>query len=756
MTYAAPQPQANMGQPIPRVDARLKVTGGAKYASDVDVPNPAYAYLVTSAVAKGSIKAIDDGEARGVDGLIDILTHVNMADAIKQVPFFSNGGPASTSLVPLSSPKIWHAGQIVAMVLADRFEAAREAAHRLKITYDEEAPSATFGSSGTTEKPYTEARAKQKHENPAVGDFQTAFAAAPVQVVGDYATPTQHHNPIELFTTTCSWNGPNLTIHEPSQSVTGLAHGAAAELQVDAGQVRVLSPYIGGAFGSKGSITPRTAITAIAAKRLNRPVKLVATRSQGFTIVTYRAETRHQVKLGAAEDGKLLALSHEGWEVSSRADDYTVAGTDASTRMYACSNIASAVNIVNADRNTPGFMRAPAEMPYIYALEVAMDELAEKLGMDPIELRRVNDTMIEPIKQLPYTSRSVMQCFDAASKAFDWSKRNPKPGQTRDGEWLVGHGCAMACYPTQMAPASARVRLEADGTARVGTAAHEIGNGAYTVVAQTAALKLGIDVSKVKVEMGDSTLPPAPVAGGSITTASVCNAVAMACEKITDRLAAGKNTEGDHVMKEGRLVSTSGTSEELAKAFQRVGAAAIEEYAEFVPHGSKPGAMGLVYKGASPIIGGTRDKDRIAFAFGAQFVEVRVHARTKEVRVPRMVGAFAAGHIVNPRTTHSQLMGGMIWGLSSALLEATEIDHKRATYVNNNLADYLVPVNADIGSVDVILVPEVDDKINPLGIKGVGELGIVGTAAALSNAVFNATGTRIRELPIRIEKLLQA
>ena len=753
MSTAAPEPKANMGQPVPRVDARLKVTGGALYASDFDLANTAYAYLVTSAIAKGSIRSIDDAQARKVDGVLDILTHETMADAIKQVPFFSNGGPASSSVVPLSSPRIVHDGQIVAMVVADRFEAAREAAYKLVILYDEEHPSATFDSPGATEKPQTEARVKQKHENPAVGDFQAAFAAAPVTVEARYATPTQHHNPIELFTTTCAWNGPQLLIHEPSQSVTGLAHGTAAELGVDPAQVRVLSPFIGGAFGSKGAITPRTAITAVAARRLGRPVKLVATRPQGFTIVTYRAETRHHVKLGASRDGHLVALSHEGWEVTSRADDYAVAGTDATTRMYACPNIASAVNIVNADRNTPGFMRAPAEVPYMFALESAMDELAETLQMDPVELRRVNDTVREPIKGLPYTSRSVMKCFDEASAAFGWSRRNPKPGQTRDGDWLVGYGCAMSCYPSQQAPASARVRLEANGTARVSTGTHEIGNGVTTVVAQTAALKLGIDVSKVKVDVGDSNLPPAPVAGGSISTASVCNAVAMACDKVMARL--NVDEPGAPAMKEGRLVAV-GDGTDITHAFERIGAAAIEEYAEFVPHGSKPGAMGMVYRGAAPIIGGTRDSDRIMFAFGAQFVEVRVHARTKEVRVPRVTGAFAAGHIVNPRTTHSQLMGGMIWGLSSGLLEATEIDQARAKYMNANLAEYLVPVAADIGVVDVILVPEVDTQINPLGIKGVGELGVVGTSAALANAVYNATGRRIRELPIRIEKLLSA
>ena len=756
MTYAAPQPQSNMGQPIARYDARLKVTGEATYASDADVKNPAYGYLVVSAISKGSIKSIDQSEARKVDGLIEIFSHENMSDAVKQMPFNENGGPAQSTIVPLSSPKIWHDGQIVALVVADRFEAARDAADRLKITYDEETPSATFGSAGTSEKPLAESKTKKSHENPAVGDFQTAFKTAPVTVEADYATPTQHHNPIELFTTTCAWEGQNLIINEPSQSVTGLSHGAASVLQIDPAKVRVISRFIGGAFGSKGSITPRTAIVAMAAKRLNRPVKLVATRSQGFTIASYRAETRHHLKLGATKDGKLVALSHEGWEVSSRPDDYTVAGTDASTRMYACPNIASAVNVVSADRNTPGFMRAPAESVYIYALECAMDELAEKLSMDPVELRRINDTMKEPIKGLPYTSRSMMKCFDEAAKAFDWNKRNATPGKTQDGEWRIGYGCAMSCYPTQMAPASARVRLESNGTAHVGTGAQEIGNGAYTVIAQTAALKLGIDVEKVKVELGDSSLPAAPVAGGSITTASVCNAVAMVCDKILARLAGGKDQGGGHTMKEGRLVAANGDKEDLSAAFQRIGAAAIEDYAEFVPQGSKPGAMASVYKGSSPIVGGTKGKDKIMFAFGAQFVEVRVHARTKEVRVPRMVGAFAAGHIVNPRTTHSQLMGGMIWGLSQGLLEQTEIDVRNAKYVNTNLADYLVPVNADVGVVDVILVPETDTEVNPLGIKGVGELGIVGGAAALANAVYNATGTRVRELPIRIEKLLSA
>ncbi len=735
MTVAAPTPKANMGQPVPRYDARAKVTGSALYAADFPMSDVAYAYLVTSAIAKGRIKAMDLKAAKGLPGVLDILTYENMHEAIKQVKFFTEGGPASNSVVPLNSPEIAYAGQTIAVVLANSYEAARDAAHRIVVDYEIAKPSATFESPGSVNQEL--ASQNKKHDDPKVGDFTAAFASAPVKVDVAYSTPTQHHNPIELFATVCAWNGPHLTIHEPSQNVYGIKNGVAAQLGIEASHVRVVSPYIGGAFGSKGGLTQRTAIIAIAAKRLNRPVKLVPTREQGFTIATYRAETRHKVKLGASADGRLQALSHEGFEVTSRSDPYAVAGTDASTRMYACPNIASNVTIVRADRSTPGFMRAPAETPYFFALESAMDELAVALNMDPVELRRINDTMKEPIKGLPYTSRSLMQCFDQASSAFGWSKRSAKPGSMRDGEWLVGWGCATSAYPTSMAPASARVRLFPDGTARVETASHEIGNGIYTVVAQIAAERLGIPYEKVSVALGDTDWPPAPVAGGSISTASVCSVVAQACDAIRSKLS-----------------NEAAVAADLVEALNKRGLGAIEEYAEWVPHGAKAGAMQSLYKGAASPIGGAKLEDRIQFAFGAQFVEVRVHAQTREIRVPRIVGAFAAGRIMNTRTARSQLMGGMIWGIGSALHEQTEIDSNAARYVNTNLADYLVPVNADVVDVEVIMVSEEDSLVNPLGIKGIGEIGIVGTSAALANAVFHATGQRIRDLPLRIDTMV--
>ena len=534
MSMAATEPKANMGQSVPRYDAVAKVTGRAQYAADVPLANRAYAYLVTSSIAKGRIDRFDLTVAKQVRGVIDIVTHEN-AETLKEPKLSSNGGYASTTIQPLKSPEIAHEGQIVAVVLAETFEAAREAAHLVKVSYTAAVPTATFDSPGTTA-----ARAKgqlsQFKEDPAVGDFAKAFEQAEVKVTASYETPTQHHNSMELFATSCVWNGDSLTIYEPSQYVYGLKNAVADQLGIDADKVRVINPYVGGAFGSKGSMTPRTAIIASIARRLGRPVKLVATRDQGFTIATYRAETRHVIQIGAGSDGRLTALRHEGAEISSRPDAYAVGGTKTTTRLYACPNVASLVSIVRADRNTPGFMRSPPEVPYMFALESAMDELAVKLNMDPIELRRVNDTSKEPIGGKPYTSRSLLACYDEGAKAFGWANRNSQPKSMSDGDWLIGYGCATTCYPTQMAPAAARVRLQRDGRARVEIAGHEIGNGAYTVIGQAAAERLGIPFEKVSVFIGDSDLPPAPVAGGSNSTASTCSAVITVCDQIRRRL----------------------------------------------------------------------------------------------------------------------------------------------------------------------------------------------------------------------------
>jgi xanthine dehydrogenase YagR molybdenum-binding subunit len=703
-----------------RLDGRLKVTGEAHYGSDVPLNKPSYGVLVTSAIARGRIRSIDEHDTRAVPGVIGVFTHKNIGK-IEGGKTFDGGGYMGTSIAPMASDKILHDGQIVALVVADTFEAARDGAHRLKVDYAAEAPSATFDSNGS--ETVAAKDASKKHQDPAVGDAQGAFASAPVKIDAEYATATEHHNPIEMFTTACSWTGGKLTVWESSQNMWGFKTGLAQQLGIQPDDIHVISPFVGGAFGSRGSLTQRTAIVARAAKQLGRPVKLMTTRDQGFTIATYRAETRHHIKLGATADGRLVSLTHEGEEVTSRPDNYMVAGTDASTRVYACPNVASKVSIVHADRNTPGFMRSPPETPYVFALECAMDELSYALKMDPVELRRINDTQVEPIKGLRYTSRSLLQCFDAGSKAFGWEKRTPEPRSMRDGDWLVGMGMATTLYPSNIAPATARVTLYPDGTAKVQTATHEIGQGVYTVCAIVVADKLGIDPDKVTVELGDSDLPPAPVAGGSNSTASVGNAVAKACAMILAQKQAGAN-------------------------------GAIEAYAENTPNGAPEDGIKKLYKGQPSFVGGASGKTDIRFAFGAHFVEVRVHAMTGELRVPRATGAFAAGTIINPRTAKSQLMGGMIWGISAALHEATEIDRNAARYTNKDLAEYMIPVNADIGEIEVIMLPEEDTIVNPLGAKGIGELGNVGMNAAVVNAVYHATGKRVRHMPVRIEDVL--
>jgi xanthine dehydrogenase YagR molybdenum-binding subunit len=756
---AAPRPGVNMGEPVPRVDARLKVTGAARYPADTPVANPAYAVLVTSTIAKGRIERLDLDDARSVAGVLDILTSENTSE-LKPAKF----GQGSATSIQTLGPQIDHAGQIVAIVVADTFEAASEAAHRVKVSYAEEKPAATFGAVGLTEEDATKVSQQHKHL-PEAGNAAAAIAGADVVIDAEYSTPTQHHNPIELFATTCVWTGDELTVYEPSQFVYGLKNGVAQRLGIAPEKVRAVSHYVGGAFGSKGTMTPRTAMIALAAKRLNRPVKLVATRAQGFTVSTYRAETRHHIRLGARSDGKLVGYRHEGWEISSRPDPYVVAGVEDSAQLYAFGAVETKVNVVHADRSTPGYMRSPPVVPYIYALESAMDEMAFKLGMDPIEFRRVNDTMQSPVDGKPYSSRSLMKCYDQAAEAFGWRRRSAQRNGMRDGNWLVGFGCATAIYPTHIGPAAARVRLMHDGDVQVQTAAHEIGNGVYTVLGQMAAERLGVALSSVTVEVGDSRLPPAPVAGGSNTTASACNAVMKACDAIRDKLfhacvtandgpLAGQSI-GELTLDGGNVLSAGGASEKLEDAFKRLGVSTIEEYAEFVPDGLKPSAVADLYAGKLTMTGGPHGK-KVMYAMGAEFVEVRIHALTREIRVPRIVGAFAAGRLMNTRTVHSQFVGGMIWGISSALHEATEIDKEHARYVNDNLADYMIPVNADIGQVEAILVSEVDNDVNPAGIKGLGELANVGTAAAVANAVYDATGIRIRDLPIRIEKLLTA
>ena len=726
---------ANAGEPIQRYEARAKVTGGKLYADDLAVPGkPAYAYLVTSGIAKGRITGIDDRAAKAVPGVLLVLTHENRGE-LKPLKTFAQGGIGLTSQPALGGPEIAHDGQIVGMVVADSFEAAREGAHRLVIRTSSKRPATTFGSPGVVN--VATKAVNPRHEDPSLGDVDAALASSAHRIEAEYSTPVQHHNPIELFTTTAFWNGDDLVVHEPSQAVWSAKAGVSDQFDLPIEKVRYKSPFVGGAFGSKAAIGHRTSLVALAAKRLGRPVKLVASRAQGFTIAGHRQETKSRVRLGCDAAGKLTGYDHHLDEFTSKLDPYNNGGLENSSAMYDFRAIRTKAVLSRGDRNVPTFMRSPPEVPVIYALESAMNELAAAAGIDPVAFRKMNDTRVNPLNKAPYTSRSLNECLDAAAASFGWDKRPARPGQMRDGDWLIGWGCAMATYPTSMMPSTARVSMNTGGQAKVEVAAHDVGTGAYTIVAQTAASRLGLDPRRVEVVMGDSRLPPGPISGGSITTASVTSAVATACDQILAKLGATGPMSDDH----------------RRAAFERTNRSSIEELAEWTPPGSKPGAAKALYEGGVPI-GGGAGEDKTMFAFGAEMVEVRVHSRTREIRVPRMTGAFAAGHIMNPRTARSQYLGGMIWGMASALLEATEMDELRGRYVNDNIAEYLIATNADVPNVEIIMVPEEDPEINVLGVKGIGELANVGTAAAITDAVWHATGTRIRDLPVRLEKLL--
>ncbi len=761
-----------------RIDGLAKVTGKAIFGADHLVERAAHACLVTAPIACGRIRSIDQAAARSMPGVLEILTYKNVGKEIKPGKGLLEGGFMGQSIAPLASNEIHFAGQILAVTVAETLEVAQAAAGALVIDYKAVPASPTLGSPGTRE-----VKAKALGETKlSAGDLKQGLAEAAAVIDAWYETPAQHHNPMELFQATCAWQGDELTVWESTQSVRGTQYGLAEQLGIKPSQIHVISPFIGGAFGSRGEMGQHTALVALAAKRLGRPVKLVATREQGFTLRTFRAETRHHLVLGADAAGHLTALSHDSWELTSRSERFALAGSDATARLYACPNVRTKTVNVEADRQAPGFMRAPPEVPYMFAMESAMDELAYALDIDPLELRRRNETSVETVTNKPYTSRSLVRCMDKGAQVFGWARRDPRPGSMQEGADLVGWGYATAFYPAQIGPAACRVTISPDLRAIVEIGTHEIGTGVRTVLAQTVSDLLGVELESVEVVIGDSRLPAAPMSAGSNSTASVCTVVALACESLRRRIVGaavsarnsplqgadpaavrlvagwlvlggtrGGSRNGSKGGSRDGGVSPEGPAEPLEVAVRRAGRGRpLMRAASNNPHGAPP-LIGpaLVSRGKPILLGGANLKDRMQFAFGAQFVEVRINRFTGQIRVPRMVGVFTAGRIMNSRTAHSQLVGGQIWGLSAALHEATEIDLAQARYINQDLSEYHVPVAADVGEIETILLDEVDTIINPLGIKGVGELGVTGVNAAIANAVFHATGVRLRRLPIR-------
>lgn len=744
-----------LGRPHIRVDGLQKVTGATRYASDRRFPNLAHAALVTGAIPRGRLSGIDTAAAAARPGVLGIFTHRDFADAIRPVKHLMAGGYANSSHLPLGSDRIVYAGQIVALVVAETSEAAQDAAARVRPRYETEAYAASLDAPGG--ETVRLADLKEKHRDPRRGDADAALFASPHRISALYRTPVQHHNPIELFTTTCLWEGDRLTVHEPTRYVGALKHGLAEQLGLEPGDVRVVSGPIGGHFGSKLALSQHTALVALAARRLGRPVALMPTRRQCFTIANHRPETRHEIHLGADRAGRFTAFVHEAEMGASRFDAFAMEGTDVTASLYACPAIRTEERAIRLDRNTPGPMRAPPEVPYLFALESAVDEMASALGLDPIELRRRNDTATDPVSGKPFTTRPLIRCFEAGAEAFGWGRR--RAGPERDGSWLIGLGCAASVRPVKIAPAVMRVALAPDGAVAVETAHHEIGNGITTLLAMGAADWLGVPVERVSVRLGDTDLPPAGLSGGSSTTTSLMNALSQACRTLRERLAANAAADGGALagcdpagirLAGGALAAPDGRSVALGRAVAALDPGGIEIVAAFVPDGVGPEGLAAVKAGHIALSAGGA---ALSWAFGAQFAEVRVHEETGEIRVARLTGAFAAGRVLNPLAARSQLTGGMIWGLGSALLEETVVD--RGTYPNADLAEYLVATSADVPPViEAILVRDDDAGVNALGVKGLGELGIIGVNAAIANALHHATGRRLRRLPIRCEDLL--
>jgi xanthine dehydrogenase YagR molybdenum-binding subunit len=729
-----------VGAPTARVDGRAKVTGAARYGAEHSPDGVVHAVLVQSTVPAGWITGIDTTRALRMPGVLAVLTHEN-ADRLTPIGRFPSGCGAQ-GLTPLQDDRIRFTGQPVGVVVAETLEQATDAARRVQVAYktapfvvddaDPDARAVTIDDSGD---PLTAAWAEPYSR----GAPDEALAAAPVTVEAVYTSPRQYHIAMEPHATVASW-GPDgmLTVWEPTQWAVGARTAFAEWFDLPVDNVRVISPYIGGGFGSKGGVQPHAALAAAAAREVGRPVKLVLTRPQAFTGTTPRPAVRQHIALGADADGRLRALVHDGINETSVYDDYIEPVTEVSRYVYDVDNVRTSHRVVPVNAVTPGWMRAPGEALGTFALESAMDELADAVGLDPLELRLRNYAELDQDSGKPWSTRALREAYTEGARAFGWHRRDPRPRSMRAGRHLVGWGMATGTYPRAWMPAEARVRVRADGTVDVETSGVDIGTGTYTVLAQVAADALGVPVEQVTVRLGDSTYPMAPVAGGSMLTGALAPVVHAAATALRDQL--------------DRLAG-SARGMPFADILRNAGRDAMESIVDSMPPGTseheRRRGLGSLARFEGPAAG-----SHSVHSWSAIFAEVRVDEDLGTVQVARLVGAFDCGRVLNPTTARSQLMGGMIMGVGAACFEGARVDRRNAAIVNANLADYLIPVNADVPSVEVLFVGEPDPHANPLGTKPVGELGITGTIAAIANAVHHATGRRIRDLPIQLEKLL--
>jgi xanthine dehydrogenase YagR molybdenum-binding subunit len=715
--------QGIVGKPLDRVDGRLKVTGGARYAYEVQHgPATLYGFVVEASIGKGRIKSIDTRAAEQARGVALVLTYQN-------APEQGTGNHHEAHPV-LISPEVSYYGQPVAFVVAETFEQARAAAYLVQVSYDRSP--GTFALRDGLE----EARVPQNAAAPpdsAVGNFASAFAAAPVQLDVTYTTPLQSHAMMEPHATLAMWDGDKLTLHTSNQMLNQGQAAIARTLKIPLENVRLLSPYIGGGFGAKLWVNADAILAAVAARQLKRPVKTALTRQQIFHVTTHRSDTIQHIRLGTDRDGRILAIGHDVFSGNLPTEQQTYEGAALQTRtLYAGANRLTRHRLALLDIPVASSMRAPGEASGLLALECAMDELAEKLNLDPIELRVRNEPMEDPEKHIPYSSRHLIPCLREGTQRFGWDKRNPKPGQVRDGRWLIGMGVAAATRGNPLQLSKANVRLGPDGFATVAMAMTDIGTGTYTILTQIAAEMLGLPPERIRVELGDTNLPQASGSGGSFGAASSGSALFDACNNLRTKLARTAGMDPDTARFADGRIESNGQSRSLTSLV-----------------GAGIDADGSIEPGSTLT-------DFSQQSYGAHFAEVGVDVDTGEIRLRRMLGVFAAGRILNAKTARSQAIGGMIFGVGAALEEGITLDPRFGYFVNRDLAEYLVPVHADVPDIDAFFLPELDKESNPLKSKGVGELGICGAGASLANAIYNACGARIRDYPITLDKVLAA
>jgi len=711
-----------VGKPLDRLDGPLKVTGGAVYAYEVQQQSALYGFVVEASIGKGSMRSIDTRAAEKAPGVVLVLTHRN-------APTQGAGNHREAHPV-LTGPHVTRYGQPVAFVVAESFEQARAAAYLVEVKYDR--------SSGqyVLRHNLDQARVPHPEDAPAadsaVGDFASAFASAPVQVDVTYTTPLQSHAMMEPHATLATWDGDKLILHTANQMLNQGQKVIATTLKIPVENVRLISPFVGGGFGGKLWVNADAILAAIASRQLQRPVKAALTRQQIFHVTTHRSDTIQRVRFGTDRNGRILAIGHDVFS-GNLPSEQTYEGAALQTRtLYAGPNRLTRHRLAPLDIPVASSMRAPGESVGLMALECAMDELAEKLNLDPIELRIRNEPSEDPEQHIPYSSRHLVACMQEGARRFGWDKRNAKSGQVRDGRWLVGMGMAAATRGNPLRRSSANVRLNPDGTATVRMAMTDIGTGTYTILSQIAAEMLGLPADRIRVELGDTNFPEAAGSGGSWGAGSAGSALFEACESLRAKLAQKAGMD----VKTARFADGSIASGERSIRLADLVGSGVDADGEIVP--------------------GRNNKEFSQQSYGAHFAEVGVDADTGELRLRRMLGVFTAGRVLNAKTARSQAIGGMVFGVGAALHEAMTLDPRFGYYVNHDLAEYHVPVHADIPAIDAVFLPELDQQSNPLKSKGIGELGICGAGASLANAIYNACGARVRDFPITLDKLLSS